>query len=386
MTKRKFAPNRAALLLPLLCCVGFCVLAIWHFRSGHRHRHSLNSSIVREQTRDECQLRQSVSHAIAAVGSIAAVDSLEAPPRTDDHKTEHLRPKDANEMAISELYASLSTSLTSWWEAALLPLLDAGCTSITVNSIRHQPTTDPAAVSAASAADSTAAAAAYQHSSSSSSNDRKGQQKRRAKRTAMLLVSDQRSRLQLHLQSYSVQLATLWYYAHSQNYALELYTHNDTLPANVTGHFVKIQGVKTMFALGYDYVLGLDWDMYISPYTAVPLSVFFSEWPRASILVQGEDNMCTGAVLYRNTHAAVRFLQHWWELALTGCCWRGPLHDQVSTWAVRYCRPPAVYWQYTCVRYGMCAVQNLAGESAAPHMTRSACVSYIKRRLLFVMI
>jgi hypothetical protein len=40
--------------------------------------------------------------------------------------------------------------------------------------------------------------------------------------------------------------------------------------------------------------------------------------------------MCTGAVLYRNTPAAAHFLEHWWRLALTGCCWRGPLHDQVA--------------------------------------------------------
>uniref|UniRef100_A0A383VVG0 Uncharacterized protein n=1 Tax=Tetradesmus obliquus TaxID=3088 RepID=A0A383VVG0_TETOB len=121
----------------------------------------------------------------------------------------------------------------------------AGCSSISLH-----PSQQPFSAAASEPG------ATLQHpigSSSSSSS--------RPKRTALLLVSDQRSRLQLHLRSYAVQLATLWHYAAAQNYGLEVYTHDEPLPENVTGHFVKIKGVQHMFELGYDHVLGLDWDM-----------------------------------------------------------------------------------------------------------------------------
>jgi hypothetical protein len=206
-----------------------------------------------------CVYQHSVPQTIAAAfAGRWAVDLLQAPLRTDDHKNEHLRPKDANEQAVNAMFASLQANLTQEWEAGLLPLLDQGCSSISLHS-DQQPAAAPAAAAAA------AAAAVHSRSgrhlprhigsftSSSSSS--------RSKRTALLLVSDQRSRLQLHLQSYSVQLATLWHYAAAQNYGLEIYTHNDSLPSNVTGHFVKIKGVQRMFELGYDYVLGMDWDM-----------------------------------------------------------------------------------------------------------------------------
>jgi hypothetical protein len=210
---------------------------------GH---HAVNVSVTHR-----CAYQHSVPQTIAAAfAGRWAVDLLQAPLRTDDHKNEHLRPKDANEQAINAMFASLQANLTQEWEAGLLPLLDQGCSSISLHS-DQQPAAAAAEATARSGGHLPRHLRSFTSSSSSSSS----------KRTALLLVSDQRSRLQLHLQSYSVQLATLWHYAAAQNYGLEIYTHNDSLPSNVTGHFVKIKGVQRMFELGYDYVLGMDWDM-----------------------------------------------------------------------------------------------------------------------------
>jgi hypothetical protein len=217
-------------------------------------------TLLMQQT---CAYQHSVPQTIAAAfAGRWAVDLLQAPLRTDDHKTEHLRPKDANEQAINAMFASLQANLTLEWEAGLLPLLDQGCSSISL----HSDLPSAAAVAAAAAAAVVSGSRTHlpRHIgsfTSSSSSSSGSSSSNRPKRTALLLVSDQRSRLLLHLQSYSVQLATLWHYAAAQNYGLEIYTHNDSLPSNVTGHFVKIKGVQRMFELGYDYVLGMDWDM-----------------------------------------------------------------------------------------------------------------------------
>jgi hypothetical protein len=163
-------------------------------------------------------------------------------------------------MAINAMFASLQANLTQQWEAGLLPLLDQGCSSISLHSDQQSPALQETAPSTAAVA-AARFPAVHQESHIWSKTTTSSSSSSRRKRTALLLVSDQRSRLQLHLQSYAVQLATLWHYAAAHGYGLELYTHDDALPANVTGHFVKIKGVQRMFQLGYDYVLGMDWDM-----------------------------------------------------------------------------------------------------------------------------
>jgi hypothetical protein len=139
-------------------------------------------------------------------------------------------------------------------------------------------------------------------------------------KTAMVLVSNSWEKAELYLQSHSLNILTHWNYANSWGYGLQLYVHDSPLPPQVPGHFAKIWGIKRMFDLGYDYVLGLDWDMYIHPESSVPLSSFFNEWPSASVMVQGESNLNTGAVLYRNTADARKWLDHWWDMGVSGCC------------------------------------------------------------------
>lgn len=147
-------------------------------------------------------------------------------------------------------------------------------------------------------------------------------QQLQTRHTAMVLVSDKRATVQAYLLRDPVNLYTMWRYASSNNYGLELYVHNTTLPANVPPYFVKLWGVRQLFDTGYSYVLGLDWDIYISPHTAPPLSLFYSEYPDAALLLQGEFNFCAGVLLWRNSPAAHRILDEWWQMALTGCCTR----------------------------------------------------------------
>jgi hypothetical protein len=139
-------------------------------------------------------------------------------------------------------------------------------------------------------------------------------------KTAMVLVSNSWEKAEMYLQNYSLNVLTHWNYANSWGYGLELYVHDSPLPPQVSGHFAKIWGIKRMFDLGYDYVLGLDWDMYIHPGSSVPLSSFFDEWPSASVMLQGESNLNTGALLYRNTPQARKWLDHWWHMGVSGCC------------------------------------------------------------------
>jgi hypothetical protein len=243
LTQNNTNTKRTLLLLLLAGFVGIWRVVLVR-STGTFRRSQLGQQTIELSIYNRCAYQHSVSHAIdAAFLGKWAVDLLQAPVPTDDHKTEHLRPKDANELAINAMFASLQANLTQEWEAGLLPLLDQGCSSISLHrdqqvSLQQQ---------------QQAPRPLLHHISSSSSSS--------AKRTALLLVSDQRSRLQLHLRSYSVQLATLWHYAAAYNYGLEVYTHDEPLPANVTGHFVKIKGVQRMFEFGYDYVLGMDWDM-----------------------------------------------------------------------------------------------------------------------------
>eukprot|EP00775_Hariotina_reticulata_P007855 gene7855-8051_t len=148
-------------------------------------------------------------------------------------------------------------------------------------------------------------------------------------KTGIVLVSNSWERVMSYVSNYSLNLMTVWSYAMSMGYGLELYVHRSPLPPQMTGHFVKIPGVLSMFKHGYDYVLGMDWDMYIEPSSGVPLSTFFDEWPTASILIQGESNLCTAALLYRNTPAATKWLNHWWNMGVSGCC-RVHTFDQIA--------------------------------------------------------
>lgn len=153
--------------------------------------------------------------------------------------------------------------------------------------------------------------------------------------SALLMVVDSSRYLKKALPAEPVNLYTLWSYANQHNYGLELYIHNSTLPANVPAYFVKLWGIKKLFSMGYTNVLGIDWDVYISPHTAPPLSLFLSEYPQAGLLMQGELNICAGTMLWRNNDKAHAILDQWWQLALTGCCTRG-FHDQMALKHILY--------------------------------------------------
>lgn len=123
---------------------------------------------------------------------------------------------------------------------------------------------------------------------------------------------------------------TKWFYASSFGYDVLLYTHTDSLPDGVTQHFVKILGAKqAIFTLGYETLFAHDWDSYIPRLSAVPLSLFLDEWPLSSVIMQGDANLCSCALLYRKTPALHGIFQDWWNLALTGHFGdHKSLHDQ----------------------------------------------------------
>jgi hypothetical protein len=146
--------------------------------------------------------------------------------------------------------------------------------------------------------------------------------------TAMLLVVNSWPRLHRELSIYSVSLLMMWFYARMHGYGLHIYVHGADLPPYMPVYFIKPAGIlHVMNDLGYQHVLYHDWDVLISPHTAAPLSLFYREFPSASLLFQGEYNLAAGTNLWRNTPEGRAFLQAWWDLGAQGCCPTAQ-HDQ----------------------------------------------------------
>jgi hypothetical protein len=147
--------------------------------------------------------------------------------------------------------------------------------------------------------------------------------------TALLLVIKSWSRLVDHsLNIYSANLLMMWFYARLHGYGLHIYVHGADLPPWMPVYFIKPAGLlHVMKNLGYQNIMYVDWDMLLSPHTAPPLSLFYGEYPQASLLVQGEYNLEAGANLWRNTAEGRTFLQAWWDLGAKGCC-PTTQHDQ----------------------------------------------------------
>jgi hypothetical protein len=147
--------------------------------------------------------------------------------------------------------------------------------------------------------------------------------------TAILLVTKSWAGLMQHwVALYQANLLMLWFYARLHGYGLHIYVHGADLPPWMPVHFIKAAGLLHMMDdLHYQNVMYADWDVLLSPHTAPPLSVFYGEYPKASLLVQGEYNFAAGANLWRNTPDARTFLHAWWELGAKGCCPTAQ-HDQ----------------------------------------------------------
>lgn len=149
-------------------------------------------------------------------------------------------------------------------------------------------------------------------------------------KTALLLVLGDWGSLQRMLSLYAINLYTIWCYARQHGYGLELYVHGEPLPHAMPVFFIKVSGVQYLFnTLGYQHVLYLDMDTFTSPHSAPPLSLFYGEFPAASLLLQAEDNLCAAAMLWRNNPDAALLLQAWWDLGAAGCCPTFP-HDQTA--------------------------------------------------------
>ena len=147
---------------------------------------------------------------------------------------------------------------------------------------------------------------------------------------ATVFCQDTFERLHHHFSTYSVHLLTHLYYAHQNSYELLQYLRASPLPTNLPGYFTKLPAAYgALFGLGFDYVFIVDWDTFIHPLTALPLTTFTAEWPRAGLLVQAEQNMCAGVVVYRHLPSTARMLHEWWELGLTGLFERR-VHDQAA--------------------------------------------------------
>jgi hypothetical protein len=167
--------------------------------------------------------------------------------------------------------------------------------------------------------------------------------------TALLLVLDSWGRLEHQLRLYSANLLMLWFYACMHGYGLHIYVHGAELPPWMPVYFIKPAGLlHAMTGLGYSHVMYVDWDMLLSPHTAPPLSLFYGEYPAASLLLQGEYNFCAGANLWRNTPEGKAFLQAWWDMGARGCC-ATTQHDQsalkhlVAAYLANFTGQPALY-------------------------------------------
>jgi hypothetical protein len=147
--------------------------------------------------------------------------------------------------------------------------------------------------------------------------------------TAILLVLNSWSRLVEHsLNVYSPNLLMLWFYARMHGYGLHIYVHGADLPPWMPVYFIKPAGLLHMMDdFHYQNIMYVDWDVMLTPHTAPPLSIFYGEYPKAGLLVQGEYNVEAGANLWRNTPEARVFLQAWWNLGAQGCCPTAQ-HDQ----------------------------------------------------------
>lgn len=111
-------------------------------------------------------------------------------------------------------------------------------------------------------------------------------------------------------------------------YGLHIYVHGSPLPPWMPVFFIKPPGIlHAMQELAYEHVVYVDFDVLTSPHTAPPLSLFYAEYPGASLLLQGEYNFCAGVNLWRNTPDAHAILQAWWEMGACGCCPTAQ-HDQ----------------------------------------------------------
>ena len=145
---------------------------------------------------------------------------------------------------------------------------------------------------------------------------------------ALTLVQDSVSRLFHHFKVYALHFATCLAYAQAYQYDIVLYIASDALPSNMSSMFVKVPGIyTTMFGLRYELVAGLDWDTFVDPNAAVPLSLFIAPWNRATIFWQLERQLCAGVLLFKHHNVTRHLLHEWWEKGLSGH-YNQLFHDQ----------------------------------------------------------
>jgi hypothetical protein len=149
-------------------------------------------------------------------------------------------------------------------------------------------------------------------------------------RSAIVFTQNSAERLEKHLSMYPLHLLAHWFYAIQHGYDVLLYTRAVPMPPKMTGHFSKIHGIHgALFRLGYDLVLGVDWDSYVDPLAAVPIEQFAVEWPKAGLLLQFEQNMCSCVIIYRRSPRTLWLLDEWWTVGRTGDFTYG-IHDQAA--------------------------------------------------------
>lgn len=167
--------------------------------------------------------------------------------------------------------------------------------------------------------------------------------------TTLLLVLNSWDRLEHQVERLALSLSMIWSYASMHGYDLHIYIHSQALPPWMPVYFIKPPGIlHLMRDWGYSHVAYLDWDVFISPHTAPPLSLFYTEYPAASLLQQGEYNLCAGVNLWRNTPHAQAILTAWWEMGYAGCC-PTTQHDQsalkhiVAAYLANFTREAGLY-------------------------------------------
>lgn len=249
------------------------------------------------------------SSSINAVKASTAAFQLEAAAVAAANSTNAETDTSSTETA-SNLVSDLRGKLEAAWKQALKPFLAGNLPSDSSNS--------NATGSRCQCRSVEVHPAQPQFGSSSSS-------------TGIIVVVSSWSYLIEHsLRIYSTSLLMLWFYAHMHGYGLHVYVHGADLPDYMPVFFVKPAGIlHAMQDLRYQQVVYVDWDMLLSPDTAPPLSLFYQEYPYASLLFQGEQNLAAGANLWRNTADARAVLHAWWDLGARGCC---PTiqHDQTA--------------------------------------------------------
>jgi len=136
---------------------------------------------------------------------------------------------------------------------------------------------------------------------------------------AILLVSSSFEYARTMLFATYLHTATKAFYCKLFHCDVLLYVHQMPLPLAVPPHFCKVSGINATL-IHYKNVLFTDWDTFMSVDTAISVVHMFPDFPKASLILQYEWNLCSCVLFFRRNANSFKLLNLWWEFGKTGCC------------------------------------------------------------------